>query len=162
MLLAMDTPQTAVLLAGIVILIVVMLRYNRKRLSQGPRPLRDDEDTRTSTRSAQQVREQLDDVMVQLEELARQTNAQIDNRATRLEILLAEADEKIGTLRTLVERLEASPAPRDEPPGPDDAPNPEHVRVYELADGGKSPVEIARELERDVGEVELILALRRK
>jgi hypothetical protein len=32
--------------------------------------------------------------------------------------------------------------------------------VYELADGGRDPVEIARALDEQIGKVELILALR--
>ncbi len=38
--------------------------------------------------------------------------------------------------------------------------DPLHANVYELADRGRSPVEIARYLDEQVGKVELILALR--
>ena len=34
------------------------------------------------------------------------------------------------------------------------------LAVYERADAGRNPIEIARELEEQVGKVELILALR--
>ena len=37
-----------------------------------------------------------------------------------------------------------------------------HVAIYALADGGKAPHDIARELDRPKGEIELILALRRR
>ena len=39
--------------------------------------------------------------------------------------------------------------------------DPLHQEVYELADGGKSPLDIARRLDQQVGTIELILALRR-
>jgi len=39
--------------------------------------------------------------------------------------------------------------------------DPLHAEVYELFDGGHSPLEIARRLEQQVGTIELILALRR-
>jgi DNA-binding NarL/FixJ family response regulator len=39
-------------------------------------------------------------------------------------------------------------------------PDPRHADVYRMADQGNSPNEIARQLNRPHGEVELILALR--
>ena len=38
--------------------------------------------------------------------------------------------------------------------------DPRHAQVYDLADEGLSPPEIARQLGRPSGEIELILALR--
>jgi hypothetical protein len=49
-------------------------------------------------------------------------------------------------------------------PGPGDGTEPlpdAHRRIYELADEGLSPVEIARRLSQTAGQVELTLSLRR-
>jgi hypothetical protein len=46
------------------------------------------------------------------------------------------------------------------PPPPSDRTDPRHERIYALADQGLSPRDIARELGRPTGEIELILALR--
>jgi hypothetical protein len=43
---------------------------------------------------------------------------------------------------------------------PETPPDPRHGEIYALADQGRSPQEIARQLDRPNGEVELILALR--
>lgn len=79
-----------------------------------------------------------------------------DQRAAQLERLITAADERIRELRGLASRPAASPQPRLAAGG-DSA----HRAVYELADRGLSPLEIARELGQPTGQVELILNLRR-
>ena len=62
------------------------------------------------------------------------------------------------------DRAERQPEPRHEPrlarESPDET-NPVHRRVWALADDGMAPVEIARSLNQPVGQVELILNLRK-
>jgi hypothetical protein len=110
--------------------------------------------------------------------------AQLDNRYTRLEQLLAEADEKIRKLEQLTQPpgtpavqspLAAAPVPqavvtdaqralarlRTERGAPPAEQDPAYLPIYTLADRGKSSREIAQELGRQPGEIELILALRR-
>jgi hypothetical protein len=123
-----------------------------------------------------------------LEETARRLTAQLDNRFTRLEQLLAEADEKIrwleGTTGARAPTGNGSPAwaaplpaptasllteaqrtlarLRQERGAPPAAQDPAYQPIYGLADRGKSPREIAQELGRQPGEIELILALRNR
>jgi hypothetical protein len=99
--------------------------------------------------------------------------AQLDTRAAKLELLLNEADQRIQQLRGSTNRP-SSEAQDQQPidgvivearaPASNSMPeaklDPRHVQVYELADGGHPPQEIARLLGRPSGEVELILALR--
>lgn len=112
---------------------------------------------------------------------SREFAALLDNKAERLEQLLMQADERIAQLHALHsgpradrngqsqsagnapagitgigehERDEARTAPEPSPPDPLTA------RVYELADQGRTPIEIARELDEHTGKVELMLALR--
>lgn len=113
------------------------------------------------------VEQQMSDLLVELSKMARQITAQLDTRSAKLELLIQEADEKIARLQ----RLSAvSPAPlqpaepdHDQVPPPSSPPlDPRHREVYTLADEGRTPQEIAQRLDRPQGEVELILALRRR
>jgi hypothetical protein len=53
-------------------------------------------------RQKQGVQEDLEQIVVQINELARQLNAQMDTRFAKLEQVIAEADEKIATLEGLL------------------------------------------------------------
>ena len=104
-------------------------------------------------------------------ETARRLAAQLDNKAKRLEILIEEADRRLeamggtataGPPRTTPEAdTEPSHRPEPEDAAPDDPPvDPLTRAVYELADQGRNAIDIARELDEQVGKIELILALR--
>lgn len=99
----------------------------------------------------------------------------LDNKAERLEQLIAEADRRIEALggqrhdggephhrgssvETSSHNARSAPV-RSVPKEPLD---PLTRSVYELADDGRSPVEIARELDEQIGKVDLILALRQR
>lgn len=161
----------AFLSAGVaVICFFLLLRLRRKtggRRRRGPGARERVEDLRTARRP--EGAESLEQLMVDVQELTRECAAQIDTRAARLESLLREADQ-------LVARLEAA---RDGEPakGPSNEPirqahmprvevaepkklDPLTRQVYELADRGLPSVEIAQELDEQIGKVDLILALR--
>jgi len=96
-------------------------------------------------------------VMRDAEELAGLLAGQMDRQAARLEQLIAEADVKIRHLERLSAEVRAArPADRAL------STEPLNQRIYELADEGVPPVEIARQLKQQTGKVQLILALRRK
>ncbi|MDX9912237.1 MAG: hypothetical protein RBS39_10435 [Phycisphaerales bacterium] len=119
-------------------------------------------------------------LMADFEELAERLAAQLDNKAERLEQLLGEAERVMGELDSRLSSPTAHAshaAVGTTPRGParsgagryehadDEAREPglpsSHRRVHELADSGLSPVDIARETGTPVGQVELILNLRR-
>lgn len=125
------------------------------------------------------VRHRHDDaqaVSAQLVDTARRLGAQLDNKAQRLELLLQEADERIAQLSeakdaSLSAAEDSLAGPEGALGGPDPGPlEPAHdpprpldpltQGVYELADTGRSPLEIAQQMDEQVGKVELILALR--
>lgn len=107
--------------------------------------------------------------------LAREITDQLDSRAANLERLIALADERIQTLRQGIdgERLKAThlEKPLDHGAERNDAARVEsahehpldssHRMVFELADAGVQPVDIARRVGKPTGQVELILSLRR-
>ena len=103
---------------------------------------------------------------------------QLDNKAAKLEVLIKHADERIALLRQLHSKA-AAPKPIKpkaefkKPPTPrkhqeverQKRPVPQMMdpltrSVYNLADYGRTSLEIAQELDEQVGKVELILSLR--
>ena len=119
------------------------------------------------------VEQQMQNLLVELSEMARQITAQLDTRAAKLETLIREADEKLAALREASGGA-GTPLPQPEPviarevepavavetkTAEVDA---RHAEVYRLADEGRGPNEISRLVNRPMGEVELILALRRR
>lgn len=128
------------------------------------------------------VEREMSNLLVELSEMARQVTAQLDTRATKLELLMKDADEKIEALRQLSANTLMSTHP-SAPSGPfrqstaehealmqpldTAAPqsiepqiDPRHAEIYAWADQGRTPREIASQLGRPSGEIELILALR--
>jgi hypothetical protein len=108
------------------------------------------------------VERQMNGVLVEMANMARQISAQIDSRSAKLEELIKEADDKIAELKSLSSGeivQETAPSPRAVQKAQEDA---RHAEVYTLADEGLGAVEIAKRIGRQRGEVELILALRGK
>jgi len=150
----------AVIIAAVLTIIYAVMRPMRRRkdplVSRKP----------VSLAGQREIEKQMTDLIVELEKMARQMTAQLDTRAARLEALLHEADEKIATLRSLAEagapvggnlRLVSPDTTGEET---DDRTDPRHVEIYELAQNGHSAHQIAQQLGRPYGEIELILALR--
>jgi hypothetical protein len=119
------------------------------------------------------VEQQMQNLLVELSEMARQITAQLDTRAARLELLIKEADEKLAALRkatgVAAPLLPAEPATAQDvelaPPTVEAKPaeiDARHAEVYRLADEGRGANEISRLVNRPMGEIELILALRPK
>jgi DNA-binding NarL/FixJ family response regulator len=108
----------------------------------------------------------MQNVLVEMAELARQISAQIDTRSSKLEVLMKEADERIAHLQSLSRGqptgLTSNSLPDSTEAQQADASalDPRNVQVYALADQGRTPLEIAQQLNRPSGEIELILALR--
>jgi hypothetical protein len=180
----------AFLISGAV-LIFAIGRWRKNTMARNhaahPAPASDETGPALTTR---EVAMEVQALLAELEEASRRLTAQLDNRYTRLEQLVAEADEKIRRLEQLSGALQ--PAILPEPAAPSEAPthtvaepmlakgqrtlarlrnergagpagqDPAYQPIYTLADGGKTPREIAQELGRQPGEIELILALRRQ
>ena len=111
------------------------------------------------------VERQMQNLLVDLTEMARQISAQLDTRAARLQALLEQADQRIAQLRQLsgaapVDSPQASTTPETSASAPVSVASPMHAEVYALADEGRGAKEIAARLNRPSGEIELILALR--
>jgi hypothetical protein len=185
----MSSGQMALLIAGgAIIFVIVHWRRNVVRRKSQPA----ERMTVANPLSVREVTTEVEALLGELEETSRRLAAQLDNRYARLEQLLAEADERIrrleelgaakghgenpqitqiaqmnsgkeGEARMVVSEAQRTlarlRAERGAPPAGED---PAYVPIYELADRGKTSREIAQELGRQPGEIELILALRQR
>lgn len=106
--------------------------------------------------------------------------AQLDNKTAHLEVLINQADERIALLKKLQAKAISKPARPTKPQAkfikpsstparleePRSSRQSQHIldpltrSVYSLADFGRTTIEIAQELDEQVGKVELILSLR--
>jgi len=157
------------LLAGVTLItMALMMRLAKRRRAMQTERVTGRERTE-SLRQQRGMRGDLEDLMVEIEQLAKRLGTQLDAKAMRLEKLLDEADCKMAALQSM--RNESPPESRENASGderpavieePSDA---EHDRltrhVYQLADRGLPAMTIARELNEHVGKIELILALRK-
>jgi hypothetical protein len=166
LILAAYSIPTEYIAPGIAVLAVAFVYY-RSRMKTKMDPL-----TRppafNSLAQQRSVERQMQNLLVELSEMARQVTAGLDTRAAKLDALIREADEKIATLAALQQAAAtnhhapaaAEPSPAPIPPPCAYEPDPRHVEIYTLADQGQTPSQIAGQLNRPNGEIELILALR--
>jgi hypothetical protein len=176
-----ESTQWVVLAAGVVATLYVIMRS--KSRSKRVDPLAR-QSAGIGLSQQRQVERDMNQLMVEMLETARQMTAQLDTRAAKLETLIRQADERLAALKSTAANGSTGRAAHDAQPGesapgtpspipapaPEAAadpvdetpPDPRHAEIYALADQGHSPREIARSLDRPNGEVELILALRRQ
>lgn len=164
-----DLPWPVVI--GIFVATTAMIVMTRRRTQRSAQPTRRTPAPRSTDTTRRQIEGDLHAVMIELESLARQVNAQIETKYRKLEAVIRDADARIAELRRLEgtpERQSSGAAVLDVTVGADDrtepaAPTPrvDAAAVRRLADAGTPAGEIARQLGRPIGEVELILALRR-
>lgn len=112
-----------------------------------------------STDSKEKLRRDLEMLLGELQDLSRRIGAEIDTRFAKLEAALRDADRRIAVL-TRLSRPGDQPAPAEHA-GESQDQDVRYAVVYELADAGFSAVQIAKDLGKTPGEVELILNLRR-
>ena len=160
---------------SIMMLIVIARMLGRRKSVQHA-----DRNAPKSTREAAQpsftstvAHDRLERLMTDAEELTRRLAAVLENKAEKIEVLIEQADERLQALESAQADAEASPfvkpqAPQREgstsdasDPPPPLSMDPLHRKVYDLADQGLTPVDIARQIDKPTGQVELILALRR-
>ena len=169
-----------VLALSLVTLSLLLLRWRRGRRAPLPDPPRTQLDRLRRQRDVQRSGEEL---IIQLEELARRISAQVDTKFAKLDQAIMDADDRLARLQAATARAErraeqqsggAAPSPgtpADETPAhvpseteiPSDSldsPDPRHQSVYDLADAGRAPDEIAERLALPLGEGEVILNLR--
>jgi hypothetical protein len=163
------------LIVGIVFICAWLLMRIRKRSLRGPgHPTAQEHLERYKQKDA--VRDDLERLMVDIEQLAKRLGAQLDAKSLQLEKLIDDADLRVGQLQQALREQHGQPSslpaePSDDAQEARPAPaaglapaappaDPLAADVYRLADAGHDPPAIARQLDEHVGKVELILALR--
>jgi hypothetical protein len=145
-------------LAVLTILYIAVIRPMRKGKTKDPlqrAPMQ------SSLAHQRAVEREMSNLLVEYEEMIRRMTSQVDTRAAKLELLIKEADQKIAALHALPRASEsefAMLAPSESMHSP--AEDSRHAEIYSLADQGRTARQIAQELNRPSGEIELILALR--
>lgn len=142
----MSTPQILIV-SGLAIVISMLLL---SRSLRGRRKTENRLDQVNEFRQRTEVRDGLDKLAVEIQELSRESIARLDTKIKILQALLTEADVRIA-------RLQGAPPP---PPTPKGAALPVQKKVFDLADRGASVADIGRETGLERGEVELILGMR--
>lgn len=153
--------QIGLLAGGFAVLMVLWLRTRRTQT----RPTRKSSQPGSNDSIGPSLRD-LDRAMTQLDQLSRQVHGKLDLKLATLQKLIRDAEERIARLADLQRPRQVPPAIdielESETPFAGDADQADpNDAIYRLADSGKSAIQIARELSRHTGEVELILSLRR-
>lgn len=155
--LAEDMPVATAALALLALVVaVVAIAVAFRSLAQAKRLRSTREGPGSSTTTGSRTAD-LEEMMRDAEELSQRIAAELDARAAALERLLARAD-RIGAMAE--RELEAGSRASGRAGGSEPLPD-AHRRIYELADEGLSPLDIARRLNQTAGQVELTLSLRR-
>jgi hypothetical protein len=157
-----NTLAPLLMVVGVVALGMLLTFTIRSRIARRNRDRPSPRQVIERIKAAHEGADDVNAAVSRLTDTARRLSAQLDNKARRLEVLLGEADERIAALS------EPAAAPAPPPPAngsrrPASGPPPMDPltrSVYEHADAGLSPLEIAQQLDEQVGKVELILALR--
>jgi hypothetical protein len=171
----MDKRQVLIYVGAMALLVLVTMSMRRRS-----RPTKDGSPDAArhrmeELRAQRGVKSDMEQLLAELQQLSRKISAEIDTKFAKLEASISDADRRIKTLQELLRNGDGQPRvdvmvgedgraaaglePAAEFPRGMITPD-RHARVYELADTGKSPVEIAQALGRPPGEIELILALR--
>jgi hypothetical protein len=177
------TTRALFAMAAVIFILFILNRSARRRRMGLARP-RDEQPTHGETARVQRLKREMEQLLVELNDFARDVNGQIDTRFAKLEKSIADADRRIAELRRLegdaggssdIDRrvlranADAAAAIRGESAAGQSHGSSRQLieteasgeeRVYELSDMGRTPTEIARLMRCTVGEVELILNLR--
>ena len=159
----------AIVVAGVVLLGVMAAVLIRFRAPTKPGPVIDEPFDSPDPRM---MMKEVEDTRARAAELigvVQRWSSRLDDKMRRLDELLADAEKQLRRL----EKFDPRPAATPPPPmsrAPTIAIESKQPRigdrdalasaVYRLADAGRLPLDIARELNEQVGKVELILALR--
>ncbi len=169
-----------VLLVGAIGCLAILMIFTRKRLRSSV--------SKTAIQTAREQNRQrlaqlgpardtirdMEAVMFELEELSRQIHGRISTQFTKLETVIHDADERIDKLSRLSRELRGQStvdvvvgdtAETAEPKLMADKSTPQpisrHTEVYKLADSGLTSMQIAKQVNKPTGEIELILSLRK-
>ncbi len=166
-----DNLGAVLIILAAIVLMVISLRRRSEHRERTPSEVARDYARRV--RDHEPVKGDMEALLVEIQEMARQISAQLDTKFAKLDVLIRDADDRIQRLERLTTQAgrpgvdvtvdddgsHTDLAPTD---GNGDGLTDEQRKIYGLADAGRTAIEIAQQTGQNPGEVELILALRRK
>ena len=168
-LLTNDQIVLIVVILGITALMLISVRRRVRKARNSPKAYAREQIARL--RDEQAVVQDMEHTLAHLETFARECQARIDNRFAKLETVIRQADERIDRLDRVLRQAEGEPAldvtvddvSQNVAAGAGRSAEEDTCRrmIYDLADAGRTPVQIAEETGQSIGEIELILALRK-
>lgn len=167
---AMSGSQIVILALAVGALTIVMISTYRRTRARRFQPDISVRERYAELQKKSAATRDLEQIILELDQLARQIHGRIDTRFAKLEAVIRDADERIDKLDRLVRAaqgqatfdvtLEAEDSPKPSPSVNEETDS-RRAAIYRLADGGLSVAQIGQEVGKTAGEVELILALRR-
>ena len=150
-------PWMYVLLLGLAALALVVPR----KLARRSKIL-----TRENVSETERLKRSMEELLIQLQEVAREVNATLDTKMIALNQLVEDAEARIDELKELLEKAPTGASKGTGEPSEDPVQDGRRREVEEmvlrLVGEGKTELEIAQETGIPRGEIELVLALRRK
>lgn len=159
-------------LIGIIVAVtfLTLLSISRRRREGGPSPRAYARELTGRMREEKAIQTDTAEIMLRLQEVAREINAQLDAKFIRLEKCIGDADQRIERMERSARHAAPSPTldvtvgeespderPAMEPARKDRA----RERIHAMMDRGMPSPDIARAVGRPLGEVELMVALRK-
>ena len=167
----MSASQAVMLAGAIVGLTILMLSTRRKIRTRTQEPGSTVRQRYAELEGSRATLRHMEQAMLELDQLSREMHARLDTKYLKLEAVIRDADRRIEQLTRIADVAMGKPAvdvtlaqedPRGYAPASESSGlHEQHAVVYRLAQSGLTPLEIATEIAKPVGEVELILALRK-
>ena len=175
--------QQLLLLAAVVLAGFLFMRMLRRTTPSNGTPRQYRREIESATAHTSAIKGDMEHLLIELDKLSREISAQVDTKLSRLEHSIAEADRRIAAMRIMLDAAKSAGAslgiedPIDsttdtngeKTPTADHETRPtsadadmaaDREQIFKLADQGMTPLEIARKIDRRLGEIELILTLR--
>lgn len=155
----MNMPDASTIMVIGLVMLTLFLLMRSARKGQKPQLTRS-VNMDMNARQNDRVRQEISELLIELEEFKREYLGKIDTRIKTLNELILQADQRIQELK----KLESSkPAAAKDTPKKEELANnitnPMHKKVIELAGMGMTPDEISAATGLKKGEIELILGL---
>ncbi len=157
-----DWLPSVLLAAAVVLLVMVVLgKSRRKAIARSREIVATPQERLAELRHRAEHDAGIEARVAEAADQIRELTALLDTRIQTLDVLIQQADERIERMQPSAAQQPAAPANGAARAHETTTADGQKRAIYELADQGLTPAEIASRLDQHAGKVELILALRR-